>query len=231
MQIPYYLTNDVDYFPNPELALSEPNGLLAIGGDLSSERLLAAYRQGIFPWFDEEPILWWSPDPRTILTVDSVHISTSLKKAIRQNDFEVRADENFTQVIQACAAPRKDANGTWITKEMQNAYIRLHELGYAHSIEVYSQETLVGGIYGISLGRLFFGESMFSRKTNASKIALVYLAEQLKQWNFEFIDCQMWSPHLASLGATTITRKVFLEKLTQNNKFESRISKWCLSIT
>ncbi|MBI2792913.1 MAG: leucyl/phenylalanyl-tRNA--protein transferase [Gammaproteobacteria bacterium] len=232
LQIPFYLTADEDYFPNPNLALSEPNGLLAIGGDLSPKRLLAAYRQGIFPWYDNEPILWWSPHPRTVLFLNDIHLSASLKKTIRRHDFEIKLDENFPQVIKECATPQirqgKMQEETWITPKMQQAYIQLHQLGYAHSLEVYAQDTLIGGIYGIALGKLFFGESMFSKKPSASKIALVYLARQLQSWGYEFIDCQLWSPHLGSMGAITLPRPLFLEKVMQNNQYETTAEKWKL---
>ncbi|MBS0288262.1 MAG: leucyl/phenylalanyl-tRNA--protein transferase [Proteobacteria bacterium] len=224
--IPYFLTDDLNYFPDANLALKEPNGLLAIGGDLKPERLLAAYRQGIFPWYDKEPILWWSPDPRTILLLNNLHISTSMKKVLHRHDFTITMDEQFTQVIQNCATVRAADPGTWITPQMQAAYIELHELGYAHSLEICVNGSLVGGIYGVSLGKLFFGESMFSLQPNASKIAIIYLVKQLKAWDFEFIDCQMWSEHLGTLGATTVPRQAFLQKLAQNNTIASKVGKW-----
>ncbi|MBS0289516.1 MAG: leucyl/phenylalanyl-tRNA--protein transferase [Proteobacteria bacterium] len=224
------LTEDPTDFPDPATALKDPNGLLAMGGDLKPERLITAYRQGIFPWYDHKTILWWSPDPRTILKLKDLHVSKSLKKNLRQQAFHLSMDEKFTEVIQQCAALREIDLGTWINAEMQKAYIQVHKLGYAHSIEVLEGNTLVGGIYGVSLGRLFFGESMFSLRPNASKIALVYLVRQLEAWDFEFIDCQVWSEHLASLGATTIARKDFLQLLSENNKFESKIGKWKLDV-
>ena len=195
-------------------ALRSPNGLLAAGGDLSSARLLEAYRHGIFPWFSEgEPILWWSPDPRMVLFPDEFKISHSLRKTLRNGRYEVRIDSAFEQVMRACAAPREGANGTWIHEEMIAAYCELHRLGYAHSVETWMDGELVGGLYGMALGRMFYGESMFSRRTDASKIALAHLAAQLEKWNFGMIDCQMNTPHLASLGAREIPRKEFIARL------------------
>lgn len=197
-------------FPPIEHALDDPNGLLAAGGDLAPERLIDAYRKGIFPWFDQDqPILWWSPSPRAVLFPDQIHISRSLHKALRKGRFNVTMDNCFNDVIRACAEPRTYSDGTWITQEMIEAYCRLHELGYAHSIEVWADSKLVGGVYGIALGKVFFGESMFSRQTNASKIAFVYLVSQLQAWGFQLIDCQVENPHLASLGSTNITRAEF----------------------
>lgn len=229
----FVLGEDPTVFPDPAKAVSHPNGLLAIGGDLSPQRLLNAYRHGLFPWYEDEPILWWCPDPRAVLFLADLKISNSLKKTIRQHRYEVKIDHNFSEIIKACASPRPQKNpskvGTWITDAMQSAYIKLHELGYAHSIEVYSDDNLIGGIYGVSLGRTFFGESMFSRKTNGSKIALFYLVRQLENWGFEFIDCQVESLHLTSLGARLISRARFLQKLDINNKFETKIGKWTLT--
>lgn len=197
-------------FPPIEHALDDPNGLLAAGGDLSPERLLDAYSKGIFPWFDkDQPILWWSPSPRAVLFPDQLHISRSLRKTLRKQRYQVTMDTAFTQVIQACAGPRAYSDGTWITDDMIAAYIRLHKLGYAHSVETWEQGNLVGGVYGIALGKLFFGESMFSTATDASKVAFVYLVNQLKAWGYELIDCQVENPHLVSLGSTTIPRTQF----------------------
>lgn len=228
-----HLGANIEAFPDPEFALTEPNGLLAIGGDLSPSRLLAGYQRGIFPWFEEEPILWWCPDPRAVLFFTDLKISHSLKKTLRRGQFEVKSDQRFDAVIQQCAAPRQYRDhiehGTWITPAMQQAYIALHQLGYAHSIEVYRNQQLIGGIYGVCLGRNFFAESMFSKQPDASKIALVHLVLQLKRWGFEFIDCQIWSAHLATLGATTLPRSLFLKKVSQNNKFENKIGKWDLA--
>lgn len=190
--------------------MDDPNGLLAAGGDLSPPRLLAAYGQGIFPWYEEgQPILWWSPDPRTILLPRDVHVSRSLRKVLRRGDFTASADCAFDQVVRACAGPRRDALGTWITDEMFEAYCDLHRLGYAHSVEVWRDDVLVGGIYGVAIGRAFFGESMFSHVSNASKVALVHLAGQLARWDYGLIDCQVETAHLLSMGATNISRAAF----------------------
>ncbi len=208
----YRLTAEL-LFPPPDHA--EPDGLLAVGGDLSSERLLLAYQMGIFPWYDDGlPILWWSPDPRLILEPADFHLSRRLRRTLRQGRFQVTFDRAFAAVILACATvPRKEQDGTWITAEMRQAYIRLHELGYAHSVETWLEGNLVGGIYGISLGRCFFGESMFSYERDASKTAIAVLVDHLMRWSFHMLDAQVTSPHLISLGAKEIPRKVFLEKL------------------
>ncbi|MCK9533892.1 MAG: leucyl/phenylalanyl-tRNA--protein transferase [Pseudomonas sp.] len=204
-------------FPALTQALREPNGLLAAGGDLSSARLLAAYRHGCFPWYqDGQPILWWSPDPRTVLLPDHLHISRSLRKVLRSDQFTVTFDRNFTQVIHACAQPRENENGTWITSEIQAAYFTLHRQGYAHSVEVWQGPELVGGLYGIAIGQLFFGESMFSRSSNASKVGFVSLVSALKDAGFVLIDCQMPTTHLNSLGAHNISRADFAEYLTRH---------------
>ena len=197
-------------FPPAEQALDNPDGLLAIGGDLSPARLINAYRQGIFPWYaDDQPILWWSPAPRCVIFPDAVHVSRRLRRRYNQGGFSLTADRAFKAVIEACAEPRPDQGGTWITAEMQAAYIRLHELGVAHSIEVSRGDELVGGIYGLALGRVFFGESMFSRQTDASKIALVALCRQLHRWGFLLLDCQLSNPHLLRMGAREIPRQAF----------------------
>lgn len=200
--------------PPASQALLEPNGLVAAGGDLSPSRLIEAYRHGIFPWFSaDDPILWWSPDPRMVLFPSEIHLSTSFKKTLKQKHYEVRIDSKFEQVMQACAAPRKGQNGTWITSPMIDAYCELHRRGLAHSVEVWSQEALIGGLYGVVIGKVFFGESMFSRQANGSKIAFAHLAKQLDRWSFGLIDCQMHTPHLASLGAREIPRAEFLTRL------------------
>jgi leucyl/phenylalanyl-tRNA--protein transferase len=202
------------WFPPPASALGEPNGLLAFGGDLRPERLLAAYQLGIFPWYqDDQPILWWSPDPRAVLFPQQIHISRSLRRRLRRGDFEVSMDRSFAGVMRGCAAHSSQRPGTWITAAMQRAYNRLHELGYAHSVEVWLRGELVGGVYGVALGRVFFGESMFSRATDASKTALVYLCGQLQQWGFAVIDCQVSSDHLRSLGASEVSRAEFQQLL------------------
>lgn len=211
-----WLQRDDLSFPPLEKALREPNGLLAAGGDLSPERLLAAYRHGCFPWYqDGQPVLWWSPDPRTVLYPEELHISRSLRKKLRQGIFSVTFDRAFREVIEGCAAPRSYADGTWITAPMQNAYMRLHQLGIAHSVEVWQDQQLVGGLYGLAIGRLFFGESMFSRATDASKIGFVALVERLQDWGFKMIDCQMPTQHLASFGARPISREAFAETLAK----------------
>jgi leucyl/phenylalanyl-tRNA---protein transferase len=216
-------------FPPVERALQRPNGLLAAGGDLSPERVLRAYRLGIFPWFSTgEPILWWSPDPRVVLFPGELRIARSLAKTLRKTDFDVRADSAFELVIQACSEPRSRQTGTWITAEMQAAYTRLHRLGVAHSIETWRGDELVGGLYGVALGRAFFGESMFSRITDASKIALVYLVRQLQAWGFELIDCQMHTPLLASFGAREIPRAQFTRRVAELVKYSNVPVPWVL---
>jgi leucyl/phenylalanyl-tRNA--protein transferase len=199
-------------FPDVELALDEPNGLIAIGGDLSTERLLSAYRQGIFPWYSEgEPVLWYSPNPRMVITKDTLHISKSLDKVLRSNRFEVRMNMRFEQVISQCKnIKRKEQDSTWIDNDMVQAYIQLHHQGHAHSIEVYENDHLAGGLYGVAIGKVFFGESMFSCASNASKVALVYL---LKNTGYQLIDCQVENPHLKSLGAFNIERSAFVQQL------------------
>lgn len=212
-----WLKRDDLSFPPLETALREPNGLLAAGGDLRPERLLAAYRHGCFPWYQEgQPLLWWSPDPRTVLFPDELHVSRSLRKRMRHGDYRVTFDKAFAEVIQGCAGPRSYADGTWITTPMQDAYIRLHEMGVAHSVEVWQQGQLVGGLYGIAMGELFFGESMFSRATDASKVGFVTLVERLREWGFALIDCQMPTRHLESFGARSIPRAAFAEALAMH---------------
>jgi leucyl/phenylalanyl-tRNA--protein transferase len=199
-------------FPPPDLA--EPDGLLAVGGDLSPARLLLAYSLGIFPWFNAgDPLLWWSPDPRCILEAEELHVSASLAKVLRRGIFSVTFDRCFPEVISACAEGRRAGGGTWITPEMEAAYCRLHEMGFAHSVECWRDGELVGGLYGVSLGRCFFGESMFHRVSDASKVAFVTLVRTLSERGCELIDCQMPNPHLASLGARGISRQDFLERL------------------
>jgi leucyl/phenylalanyl-tRNA--protein transferase len=203
-------------FPPLCQALNRPNGLLAAGGDLSPERLLEAYRHGIFPWFSPgDPILWWSPDPRMVLFPTEISISHSLRKTLRKGNYQVKTDSAFEQVMRACAAPRNEQNGTWIVEEMIAAYCELQRLGYAHSVEVWMEDELAGGLYGVSIGRMFYGESMFSHRTDASKIALAHLARQLERWNFGLIDCQMYTPHLSSLGAREIPRSEFVARLQE----------------
>lgn len=201
-------------FPPLEKALDDPNGLLAVGGDLSPQRLIEAYRSGIFPWFNEdEPIFWWSPDPRMVLFPEELKISRSLRKTLHKDYYQIRTDTAFMQVMQACAAPRKGQSGTWIHPEMIAAYTALHGMGLAHSVETWIDGELVGGLYGVALGKVFFGESMFSRSTDASKIAFVHLVKQLQYWEFGLIDCQVKTHHLASLGAREISRASFSRQL------------------
>lgn len=202
-------------FPDPARALQEPNGLLAVGGCLSPERLLRAYSVGIFPWYDDStPICWWSPDPRTVLYPDALKVSRSLRKVIRSRRYTVTLDRAFDAVIDGCSAPRAQASGTWITPEMHQAYCRLHRLGFAHSVETRQGEELVGGLYGVALGRVFFGESMFSRASDASKVALAALCAHLRHGGFRLIDCQLPTDHLHRLGAQDIPRRRFLQQLS-----------------
>ena len=210
-----WLQRDTLEFPPLDKAMREPNGLLAAGGDLSPDRLIQAYRHGCFPWYQQgQPILWWSPDPRTVLLPQALHVSRSLAKLLRQQRYRVTFDQDFAGVIRACAEPRAYAEGTWITGSMQAAYIELHARGLAHSVEVWDQDELVGGLYGLAMGQLFFGESMFSRADNASKVGFVTLVEHLRAWGFVLIDCQMPTQHLESLGAQSITRAAFAEYLS-----------------
>lgn len=214
-------------FPPVERALIEPGGLLAAGGKLTPEWLLAAYRQGIFPWYSTgEPILWWSPDPRLVLIPSRISISRSLRKTLRRNRFEVRFDTAFAQVMAACAEPREPGVGTWITAEMQRAYLHMNELGYAHSVETWENGRLVGGLYGMALGRAFFGESMFCRRTDASKVALAYLARYLELQNFAVIDCQMTTSHLLSLGAQEMPRSEFCAGLATWTRQDAVPARW-----
>jgi leucyl/phenylalanyl-tRNA--protein transferase len=214
-------------FPPLESALDDPNGLLAAGGDLAPERLLAAYRRGIFPWFGEdEPILWWSPDPRMVLYPEELRVSRSLRKALRRPDYEIRVDTQFRSVMQACAQPRPGQDGTWIGARMIAAYCALHERGYAHSVETWRAGRLVGGLYGVAVGRAFFGESMFARATDASKLALVHLVRQLERWRFGLIDCQMRTSHLASMGAREVPRGQFSRQLEQLVNYPPEPAVW-----
>ena len=203
-------------FPPIEQALADPNGLLAAGGDLSPERLLEAYRRGIFPWYSEgQPVLWWSPDPRMVLFVNEFKVSRSLRRVVSRGDFDISVDRAFRSVVEACAAPREHDAGTWITPAMIEAYTRLHRFGYAHSVEAWADGELVGGLYGVAIGRMFFGESMFAHASDASKVALAHLVEMLKQRDMPLIDCQQQTPHLTSLGARLIPRRAFAEALAR----------------
>lgn len=201
-------------FPPVEQALTEPEGLLAVGGCLSLPRLVNAYRKGIFPWYNPgEPILWWSPNPRLVLYPEQLYISRSLQKTIRRQSFKVTFDTAFAEVIECCALPRSEETGTWICEDIKQAYQALYRLGLAHSVEAWQAGELVGGLYGVSLGQVFFGESMFHHCTDASKVAFVYLIQQLRQWNYQLIDCQVHTTHLCSLGAVEMARKDFVKLL------------------
>ncbi len=217
-------------FPPVQSALAEPNGLLAAGGDLSAERLIEAYRQGIFPWFsDGEPILWWSPDPRMVLVPAEIKVTRSLAKVLRNRAFEVRADSAFREVMQSCAEPRANQRGTWISDAMIKAYHTLHRRGIAHSIETWIDGELAGGLYGVAIGRMFYGESMFTRVPDASKIALVHLARQLQRWDFELIDCQMHTAHLERMGGRAIPRTAFMRKLGELVNYPPISGAWVLN--
>lgn len=222
-----FLLTDKIAFPPPHLASKE--GLLAVGGDLSRKRLLHAYRMGIFPWFsDDEPILWWSPDPRLVLYPHEIKISKTLKKIIRKGVFKVTMDTAFAQVITQCAQIRLQNNqGTWIVEDMIHAYCKLHETGFAHSVEAWYRGELAGGLYGVSLGKCFFGESMFTRISNASNVALVKLVEYLNALSFDMIDCQLTTQHLLRFGAREIPRVKFLKQLEKSLKASTKIGKWC----
>ena len=230
-RIPWIAPDDhISPFPDVETALREPNGLVAIGGPLSPERLEQAYRCGIFPWFSEDqPVLWWSPDPRLVIYPRELRISRSLRKRLRHEGYRLTMDQSFQAVVEACAAPRRGQEGTWITPEIMAAYLQLHRRGIAHSVEVWQDAFLAGGLYGVSLGAAFFGESMFSRTTDASKVALVWLATQLDAWSFEFIDCQMSTPHLCGLGGVEIARRRFIRELESALTCPTRLGPWAFS--
>jgi leucyl/phenylalanyl-tRNA--protein transferase len=232
MTAPYWLNpHDPTDFPDVALALREPDGLLAVGGDLSVERLRAAYHRGIFPWYSgDQPILWWSPDPRSVLFPGKLHISRNLRKTLRKQQYKITFDTAFADVICACSQPRADDLGTWITDEMQQAYIRLHQAGYAHSVECWLNGKLVGGLYGVSLGNVFFGESMFSNVSDASKIAFVFLVRQLQRWQFGVIDCQIQSAHLDQFGAELIPRSEFITLLNQFCNQTGRSGLWTMDV-
>lgn len=214
-------------FPPAHLAMRDPNGLLAIGGDLSVPRLIRAYSAGIFPWYNpDEPILWWSPDPRAVLYPEQMRITRSLGKSIRRQDYAVTLDHAFDAVLTQCAGVRRRSRGTWLGDDMREAYGRLHALGYAHSVEIWRDGLLIGGLYGVALGRVFFGESMFSRQPDSSKIALHWLCQQLQVWRFPLIDCQVGSPHLQSLGAVEVSRERFLNLLRTAVSSPPRTGHW-----
>lgn len=224
--MPVFLLNEDIVFPNPNLAVED--GLLAIEGDLSTERLLLAYSSGIFPWFSEgDPIMWWSPNPRMVLFPEKFKISKSFRQVLKNKEFEIKFDHNFEDVIRNCSViERGDQDGTWITNEMKEACIRLHQQGFAHSVETYMDGNLVGGLYGVSLGKAFFGESMFYTERDASKIALYFLVMKIKQWDFMFIDAQVETSHLKSLGAENIPRTDFLKLLKEALKYPMVKGKW-----
>jgi leucyl/phenylalanyl-tRNA--protein transferase len=223
--VPVYALGRALSFPPPEHAV---DGLLAVGGDLSPERLLLAYRSGIFPWYDDGlPIMWHSPDPRCVLLVDRLHVGRTLRRVIAKGTYEVRFDGDFEHVIAACRmTARPGQDGTWITTEMQRAYVRLHDLGYAHSVEAWREGELVGGLYGVSLGRIFFGESMFATRPDASKVALVRLAQKLASWEFRIIDAQVPTPHTLAMGAEEWPRSRFLELLDRELAYPTRKGSW-----
>ncbi len=219
---------NAERFPPLELALREPNGLLCAGGDLTPQRLVMAYLKGIFPWYSPgEPILWWSPDPRMVLFPAEFKLSRSLRKALRNKNYQIRLDTHFKAVVEACARTRrKDQAGTWISPEIRDAYVKLHELGYAHSVETWVDDHLVGGLYGIAIGKMFYGESMFAHATDASKIAFAHLVRFLSDHGFGLIDCQMNTAHLASLGAREIPRDEFADHLRRLTAIPPLCGRW-----
>ncbi|MPQ75914.1 leucyl/phenylalanyl-tRNA--protein transferase [Hydrogenovibrio sp. JE_KL2] len=229
---PFWLDPFPVMFPPTNIAMTDPNGLLAVGGDLSPEWLLLAYSKGLFPWFSEDdPILWWTPNPRAVLMINNLKVSRSLKKTIRKGHFQVTLDQNFRAVMEACSlAPREGQDGTWITEDMIEAYCALHEKGHAHSVEVWQDNEIVGGLYGVSIGKVFFGESMFSKRTDASKVALVALCTQLKAWGFNMIDAQVTSNHMLSLGATEISREEFEQRLIADAQQSFPPKNWAFDI-
>jgi len=233
--VPFWLEPKPVNFPPSELAMQDPDGLLAVGGALTPEWLLMAYSKGIFPWFNPgEPILWWTPNPRSVLFINHLKIHRSLKKTIhkyqRENRLKVTLDKDFAEVMQACAEiPRNDQDGTWISEEMLQAYNTLHNMGHAHSVEVWIDNQLVGGLYGVAIGKMFYGESMFAKQTDASKIGLVALTLQLNQWGFHLIDTQVETPHLNSLGAELISRDKFENLITQATHQTFKPNKWQLA--
>lgn len=231
--IPWLSSRDpAEPFPDPANALSEPNGLLAAGGDLSPGRLATAYAHGIFPWYAEgQPILWWSPDPRAVLFPHQLKISRSLRKTIKKETFDTTTDQTFTEVIAACAAWRPGSGGTWITPAMADAYRELHDLGFAHSVECWRNGSLAGGLYGVAIGQVFFGESMFSREPDASKVALVWLVEHLIACEYRLVDCQVPSEHLDSLGSCSIPRGEFLQLLDKLCPPPIRPGRWHCNIS
>lgn len=226
-----WLSDTVLDFPDVSQALREPDGLLAVGGDLREERLIRAYENGIFPWYqDDQPILWWSPSLRMALRPEELIISGSMRKVLRRGEYQVTLDQAFAQVIEQCALTRAAYPGTWITQQMQDAYCALHRRGIAHSVEVWHEGVLVGGLYGIAMGQLFFGESMFSLRDNASKTGFIWLVRQLQDWQYQLIDCQVPSEHLRSLGAKDLPRPEFLEMLAKTRSLRGREGRWKMEL-
>jgi leucyl/phenylalanyl-tRNA--protein transferase len=227
IRLPALARDQPTRFPDPRRALAEPNGLLAMGGDLSPARLMAAYAQGIFPWYAEgEPILWWSPDPRCVFRTQDLRIRRSLRRQLRGKRWRVTVDRDFPAVIRACASPRADHDGTWLVPEMVAAYVQLHELGHAHSVEVWDEARLVGGIYGVAAGQLFCGESMFSADSGGSKLALMALADLLRQWGWPLLDSQVANAHTLGLGAQEIPREAYLREAARLAALPGRVGHW-----
>lgn len=225
-----YLLSEELIFPNPSHAGND--GLLAVGGDLRPERLILAYRNGIFPWFSpDDPIMWWSPDPRCVLSTHNVKISKSMRNVLNQKKFKVIFDQKFEEVMRRCMEAKRKESGTWIGEDMIGAYLELYKLGFAHSVEVYENDILVGGLYGVSIGKMFFGESMFSSVSNASKVGLITLSRVLAEAGFDWIDCQLYTPHLGTMGAEVIDRRSFLELLTERVDEETIRGKWEIGVT
>lgn len=224
--MPVYRLPPQHLFPRPQLA--EPDGLLAVGGDLHPERLLLGYANGIFPWYSEgQPILWFSPDPRFVLELDQLRVGRSLKKRVRRGDYEIRLDTAFGAVLRGCRdTPRPGQRGTWITTDMESAYLQLHRLGFAHSVEAWKDGQLVGGLYGVAVGRLFSGESMFARAPDASKVAFVWLVRQLQEWGYGLVDCQIRTDHLARFGAVDMSREDYLQRLDELVPTSGRPGPW-----
>lgn len=223
--IPQLAPDPKSRFPDPA-TVSHPEGLLAWGGDLRPERLLRAYRQGIFPWYEKPPILWWSPAPRAVFLPGHVHVSRRLRRTLRQGAFRLSMDADFSGVIDGCAAPRAQDGGTWITSELRAAFLDLHRAGHAHSLEVWLDDELAGGLYGLSQGKIFFAESKFHRRRDASKIALVALMHALHRWNFLIADCQVWNPHLERMGVRLLDGDEFRAVLAEGTQHEDQIGNW-----
>lgn len=223
--MPVFLLDNDLFFPEPEEA--SPDGLLAVGGTLNEDRLLLAYQKGIFPWYNpDDPILWWSPDPRCLIEISKFKVSKSMRNIINRGIYRCTIDQEFEKVISSCAEIERDEQGTWITDEIIESYCNLHELGIGHSVEVWKGDALVGGLYGLSLGNMFFGESMFSRESNASKFAMYEFCKILSRKGFEWIDCQIYNDHLASLGAVQMPRQEYLEILNNSLEFETNKGSW-----